>query len=638
MLPKIRLLSDAIVKRIAAGQVVFRPSCVVKELLENALDAGARHVQLIIKKSGKELIQVIDDGEGMTRLDARMAFTRHATSKITQADDLYNLSTFGFRGEALPAIAKVAHVVAITRLKGQQTATRLTLEEAEVQREDEVVAPEGTQIMVKHLFYNFPARRKFLRTDTVEYRHVLETFQRVALARPQVAFTFHQDDKEIYQLPASKLPQRIVHLFGKPYQKQLVPCQEALDNLALKGYVGTPEQARRTRGEQFFFVNRRYIKDIALERAVKRAFTGLVPQEKLSTFFPFFALFMEIPPDKIDVNVDPTKHQIKFEEEHLVYTTVQSIVKKALATHHVIPSLDFDQNVQQVDQLFTPFSPGTSSLAPSPLASPPPAYQPMAAPPAASTTPTQPSTQGFSFQPSSAAEVEEEAYVAQAPPATPTPSPATLWAPEAVQMELAMPTQQGESRSPLHKCELHQRYLIAQVKSGVLLVDHWLAQERILYERNLTHLAQKSGQGQRVLFPQTITLPPHDFTFILEHRIHLEALGFELALQEPDTVQLLGLPLSVVHQRPESLIEQLIEQYKGYAQRDMLPEEEKWARTFARRAHASQPLSLSTQEIEAIIDQLFACQESAFTPDGQRIWTIIPLAQLEQIITAHDFS
>ena len=335
----IQLLPDSVANQIAAGEVVQRPASAVKELVENAIDAGADKIQLILKDAGKSLIQVIDNGCGMSLTDARMCFERHATSKIRKADDLFAIRTMGFRGEAMASIAAIAQVELKTRRHEDELATCITIEGSEVIKQEACSANTGTSISVRNLFYNTPARRNFLKSNPVEMRHIIDEFQRIALANPNVFFTLHHDGQEVYHLPGSMLKQRIIHLFGNNYNQRLVPVEEDTSIIKLHGYVGKPEFARKTRGEQFFFVNNRFIRDNYLNHAVLTAFEELLPDES----YPLYVLFIEIDPSKIDINVHPTKTEIKYQDERSIYAIIRSAVKRSLGKYNITPTLDFDQ-------------------------------------------------------------------------------------------------------------------------------------------------------------------------------------------------------------------------------------------------------------------------------------------------------
>src|SRR5690606_20276177 len=343
----IQLLPDSIANQIAAGEVVQRPASAVKELMENSIDAGATVIKLVVKEAGKTLIQVIDNGVGMSETDARMSLERHATSKIRRAEDLFTLRTKGFRGEALASIAAVSQMEIRTRLTDQELGTCIVVEGSEVKRQEPVACDVGTSISVKNLFYNIPARRNFLKSNPVELRHIIDEFQRLALANPEITFSLLQTDELVYDLPPGKLSQRIVNLFGKGYQEQLAPCQEETDLVKVTGYVGKPDFARKTRGEQFIFVNRRFIRSNYLHHAIMNAFEGLLTENS----FPFYVLFIEINPRHIDVNVHPTKTEIKFDDERAVYAVVRSAVRQAIGSNNLTPALDFDADVNIISKL-----------------------------------------------------------------------------------------------------------------------------------------------------------------------------------------------------------------------------------------------------------------------------------------------
>ena len=347
MADRIQLLPDSIANQIAAGEVVQRPASAVKELIENSIDAGATHIKLIVKEAGKALLQVIDDGHGMSPTDARMSLERHATSKIRKAEDLFTLHTMGFRGEALASIAAVAQVEIKTRMASDELGTLLVVEGSDVKRQEPTACEKGTSISVRNLFFNIPARRNFLKSNPVELRHIIEEFQRLALANPEISFSLIQTDELVYDLPQGKLSQRIINLFGKAYQQQMAACQEETDLVKVTGYVGKPAFAKKTRGEQFLFVNRRFIRSNYLHHAVMNAFEGLLGENS----FPFYVLFMEIDPRHIDVNVHPTKTEIKFDDERAVYAVVRSAVRQAIGTHNLSPGLDFDADVNLVAKL-----------------------------------------------------------------------------------------------------------------------------------------------------------------------------------------------------------------------------------------------------------------------------------------------
>lgn len=596
----IHLLPDTLANQIAAGEVIQRPASVVKELLENAIDAGSKHIKVIIKEAGKALIQVIDDGIGMSEIDARMSLEKHATSKISTADDLFNIQTMGFRGEALPSIAAVSQLVIETRTQDEELGTCLVVEGSTVKSQEAVSTARGTKVSVKNLFFNVPARRNFLKSVPVETKHIIDEFQRAALAKPDLAFSLYQNEQETYQLPATdKLSHRIVHLFGDSYKKQLVSCQEATDLIQVQGYIGKPTYAKKTRGEQFFFVNKRFIKSAYLHHAVKRAFEELLPQDT----FPFYVLFIHIDPARIDVNVHPTKTEIKFEDEHMVYSVLVATIRQALAVHHIAPSLDFEQDIN-----FAPlrFQKSTSPDRPSSMAE-------------------RNYAQFKSFDsPKANSQDWEKLFerLNEGPKPAPAPPGEASVEPIASNQEMAA------------KMQLHARYILAPVKSGLLLVDQSAAHERILYEKYWQALENRSGAAQKLLFPHHITINPADFVLLQEHEEAFQALGFVIEPFGKDSIIVSGCPAEAAHHEPKQLIEDLLEQVKWNQAHLALSIQENLARSLAKRSCMQPEKRLNTTAMDALIDQLFACQHANYTPDGRKIWLIITLEELAGLLKA----
>jgi DNA mismatch repair protein MutL len=605
----IRLLPDTLANQIAAGEVVQRPSSVVKELLENAIDASSTAIKIIIKDAGKTLIQVIDNGTGMSETDARMSFEKHATSKIRVVEDLYNIQTMGFRGEALASIAAVAQLEMETCDKKEALGTRIIIEGAHVKTQIPIATPQGTKVSVKNLFFNVPARRNFLKSNPIETKHIIEELQRVALAQPGIAFSFYQDNLEVYQLPATKLSHRIVHLFGEAYKKQLIPCQEETDLLKIRGYIGKPEYAKRARGEQFFFVNQRFIRSSYLHHAIKNAFDALLPQN----VFPFYVLFIDIAPAHIDVNVHPTKTEIKFNDERMVYAVLTAAVKQALAIHHITPSIDFDQNIN-----FNPFA-------------------------ATSSTTT-----------SSTDKITEKNYVQFRSPGMPQQGGVKNWervfqnldkspseySPEVttsfqvssttdVPMEAALLAPAAES---VIKIQLHRRYILTQLKSGLLLIDQHAAHERILYEQYLQPLLyNQTRSSQQLLFPVHVPLNPADMVLVQAHVADMHALGFILAPFGKDSLIVTGCPAEAVNHDLKQLLEGLIEQFKWNQATFSLAAQENLARSLAKRACIQPGKKLQQEEINMLVDQLFACTHPNYAPTGRKTFVVMTLEALSTI-------
>ncbi|GAA3936520.1 DNA mismatch repair endonuclease MutL [Hymenobacter algoricola] len=637
----IQLLPEYLANQIAAGEVVQRPASVVKELLENAVDAGATQVQLIVKDAGKQLVQIVDNGTGMSPTDARMSLERHATSKIRSTEDLFRIRTLGFRGEALASIAAVAQVELRTKKRDQDTGTLLLIEGSQVTSQQPVACPDGTSIAVKNLFFNVPARRNFLKTNAVEMRHILDEFQHVALANPQITFSLYQNDLEVFNLPAGKLSQRIVALLGNGYKEQLAACEEVTPFITVKGFIGKPESAKKSRGDQFFFVNNRFIRSAYLNHAVLAAYEGLLPRDT----FPFYVLFLELDPKAIDINVHPTKTEIKFEDEKTVYAIVRAAVKQSLGIHNMAPSLDFEGDVNFAPIQPLRSSPGGNSFAddfrPDALAS---AAARAASPkgqagqhprsPAAGTAPARPTEQAKR-------DLEEfyrslgQTVVPDLPAAAPQipdfgpdqhsapPVSAILAAPE-------LPLREASSGPGSRVIQVNQQYLLVPVKSGVMLIDQVAARERILYEQYALGLERESAGSQTLLFPRTVTFTPQDFAILREVSDDLHALGFRFAEFGPNTIAVEGLPADVPNRDEKELLEGLIEQFRTHAGPVRLDRREKVARALARRvAGSSDNARLSDKEMAALVDRLFACAVPSYTPDGRRTLVLLELSQLQ---------
>jgi DNA mismatch repair protein MutL len=603
----IQLLPDAIANQIAAGEVVQRPASALKELLENAVDAGATQVQVVIKDAGKQLIQVIDNGRGMSPTDARMSFERHATSKIRSAQDLFSLRTFGFRGEAMASIAAVAQVELKTRQETSDVGTLIQIEGSEVKKQEPIAAPIGTSVAMKNLFFNVPARRNFLKSNPVEMRHIVDEFQRVALSYPDIAFSMYQQDLETYNLVPGKLSQRIVGIFGKGIQNQLVPCEEETTHLSIKGYIGKPEYAKKTRGEQFFFVNNRYIKSSYLHHAVSSAFEGLIQGDQ----HPFYVLFLDIDPATIDINVHPTKTEIKFEDERTVYAVLRSAVKQALGAHQVMPALDFSMDVNfqenwtknpntalEVDREYSYKSYNT------------PEFQ------KASVSGWERLFEGngpSAVQPLASSQEDQELLT--------FPSRAS-----AGEVALALRPEGSEGTGTTFQVE--RSYIVAQMSTGLLIVDQQLAHERILYERYAKQLQVSQGASQQCLFPAALTLNPADFVLVLDMLSELHSLGFQVEEFGKDTVLIQGVPADVQPKNEKELFEGLLEQYKNFKSELSLDKKENLAQSLAKRSSLKKGQKLDPQEMETLVGQLFACQNPNYSPSGNKTFVKLDLPSI----------
>jgi DNA mismatch repair protein MutL len=609
----IQLLPDAVANQIAAGEVVQRPASAVKELIENAIDAGADKIQLILKDAGKSLIQVIDNGCGMSLTDARMCFERHATSKIRKAEDLFAIRTMGFRGEAMASIAAIAQVELKTRRHEDELGTCILIEGSEVISQEACSANTGTSISIKNLFYNTPARRNFLKSNPVEMRHIIDEFQRVALANPQVFFTMHHDGQEVYHLPSAALKQRIVHLFGNNYNQRLVPVEEETTIINLRGFVGKPEFARKTRGEQFFFVNNRFIRDAYLNHAVLTAFQELLPDET----FPLYVLFIDIDPGKIDINVHPTKTEIKYQDEKSIYAIIRSAVKRSLGKYNITPTLDFDQE-NSIGHLITP-KPFDEIVQPSI------AFNPDFNP--------------FANEKKTEREIpflrNNNDYQAAIPRNWDTlyeisKKEETLQQEMHAEKGIPVDEQEITKSSERQFFQVHNRFIMSQIKSGFMLISQQAAHERILYERFLQQLENHSGVSQQSLFPQSVTLNSSDFELLRELLPDIRGLGFDIREFGKNTVVVEGIPADINNANEHELLEQLLEGFKNNLAILKLDKRDNLARSLARNAAIKTGVKLSLEEMNQLVDQLFACQMPNLALNGKPVITTFTLNELAE--------
>ncbi|HEY8930254.1 MAG TPA: DNA mismatch repair endonuclease MutL [Mucilaginibacter sp.] len=612
----IQLLPDSVANQIAAGEVVQRPASAVKELIENSIDAGADKIQLIIKDAGKSLIQIIDNGCGMSVTDARMCFERHATSKIRKAEDLFAIRTMGFRGEAMASIAAIAQVELKTRRHEDELGTCITIEGSEVISQEACSANTGTSISIKNLFYNTPARRNFLKSNPVEMRYIIDELQRVALAHPSIFFTLHHNGQEVYHLPATTLKQRIVHLFGNNYNERLVPVEEDTIVIKLHGFVGKPEFAKKTRGEQFFFVNNRFIKDAYLNHAVLMAFKELLPEDT----FPLYVLFIDIDPAKIDINVHPTKTEIKYQDEQTIYAIVRSAVKRSLGRYNITPSLDFDQE-NSIGHLVTP-KPLEEIVAPTIKVNP--NYNPF--------------NTGFEESSSGSGSSSSGGY-RDTYRSNPVPQNwDTLYeitkketiVQQQVYEEVTITADDQELNKPSERqlFQIQNRFILSQIKSGFMLINQQAAHERILYERFLQQLQNHSGVSQQSLFPQSVTFNSSDFELLKELLPDIRALGFDIREFGKNTVVVEGVPADLNNTSEHAILEQLLEGFKNNQSVMKLDKRDSLARSLARNAATKAGVKMSLEEMNILIDQLFACQMPNLALNGKLIISTFTLNEL----------
>ena len=613
----IRLLPDNIANQIAAGEVIQRPASAVKELMENAIDSGATHIKLIIKVAGKNLIQVIDNGCGMSETDARMSFEKHATSKIRSAEDLFNIRTMGFRGEALASIAAIAQVELKTKQVGEQLGTCVEIEGMKVNKQEPCQTPDGTSIAIRNLFYNVPARRNFLKSDSVELKNIIDEFQRVALAHPKVGFQFYNNDYEMYHLKPGNQKQRIVAIFGDSYAEKIVPVEEKSYALHVYGFVGKPEFSKKTRGEQFIFVNNRFIKSAYLNHAVSMAFEQMMPKDQ----YPFFVLFLDIDPTKIDINVHPAKHEIKFEDEKLVYTFVNLGVKHSLGAYSVSPTLDFNQESHLTqggafDQQprtwleITQHAVGQHKEAKK--FAPPSNFQPLSQ---REDNNLKNWESAFDTVGNKQLRVPHE----EVNRLVPQRETANEEQPEPEFIKEAVPPHQ-----------IQRRYIVSQIKSGFILIDQQAAHERVMFERYLKLIEKNRNESQRQLFPQSFELSAGDTQILLEILPEINNLGFDIQEFGKNSFVIHGFPADVLQGDEKRMVEELIEQYKMNSSVTRLSKRESLAKSLAYSSAIKAGKVLSVEEMKALIDELFACQNPYTAPNGRFTFISINNDELEK--------
>ncbi len=621
----IRLLPDAIANQIAAGEVIQRPASVVKELLENSVDSGAKNIQLIVKDAGRALIQVVDDGCGMSETDARMCFERHATSKITKIEDLFALHTFGFRGEAMASIAAVAQVELKTKLHTKEIGTILIAEGSKVVLQEPCSHNAGTSISVKNLFYNVPARRNFLKSNPIETKHILDEFIHVAMANPDIFFTLHHNGIEIYHLNPGNLRQRIVGIFGKSYNEKLVPIEELTDYVSVRGFIGKPELSKKTRGEQFFFVNNRFIKNNFLNHAISKAFDGLITDKN----FPFYCLFIDIEPGAIDINVHPTKQEIKFEDEKSIWLLLNAAAKHGLSQYSVMPTIDFEHESnfnQLVDERVyneQPFKVVQSKLNSdtntrgsyhSPFDKDIPATHQKDFP--------RERTGGFDGW-KKLYEIDEE-----------TAERTVTIRSKMDQLE-ALESENEISNNPFKNerfepIQLHERYILTQIRSGFILIDQHKAHQRVLYEQYLQNLSNQPAASQQTLFPKTLELSGSDAAMLQEILPELRVLGFDIEFFGGTTFVIHGMPGDLKDENENQLIERLLEDYKNSSKTDSFDKRKNIAKTLAYQTAVKSGQLLDKASMQQLIDELFACEQPNINPVGLATFTQYSFDEIER--------
>ncbi|WP_411768092.1 DNA mismatch repair endonuclease MutL [Winogradskyella sp. A3E31] len=612
----IQLLPDHVANQIAAGEVVQRPASVVKELLENAIDADANEVKLIIKDAGKTLVQVIDDGKGMSTTDARLSFERHATSKIKSAEDLFQLNTKGFRGEALASIAAIAHVELKTKEADSELGTAIIIEGSAVKSQEVAVTPKGTSVAVKNLFFNIPARRNFLKSDTVELRHITDEFHRVALAHPNIAFAMYHNGSELFNLPESNYRQRVVNIFGSKTNEKLVPVNEETEVLKVTGFVGKPEYSKKTKSEQFFFVNHRFIKSPYLNHAINAAFDGLLKDG----YHPSYFLNLEVDPKTIDINIHPTKTEIKFDDEHTLYAILRASVKHSLGQFNIAPVLDFESHSSlntpynykdksgkmptiEVDRSFNPFKDDVEGQ-----------HTPQKSQPAFSKAPT-------AHWESLYVGLESKETIDQ------SDFDEMTFESHAVDKQIFTSNDVASEKTTF---QLRQKYIVTTIKSGMLVIDQNRAHQRILYEDLLKHLTIKEATTQQLLFPLHLHFSKSDIKIINQIKDDLESTGFLFSEIKDESVVITGVPVGVPESEVSIVLEQLISDVEHGVPDQNFSASDLMAKSMAKSLAIKTGQSLNAEEQEHLLNSLFACKEPSVTPSNKSTFITLEVGAIEK--------
>jgi len=612
----IKQLPDHVANQIAAGEVVQRPASVVKELLENAIDAGATRIDLIFKEAGKNLIQVTDNGRGMSPADALMAFERHATSKIDKAEDLFNLHTKGFRGEALASIAAISHVEVKTRSDEHELGTKVRAKGGTLSDPGPEVAPKGTTISVKNLFYNIPARRNFLKSNAVETRHIIDEFHRVALAHPKLAFTATHNDNLLFNLPASNARQRIVNIFGKKTNEKLVPVSEETDIVKVSGFVLKPEYSKKSRGEQFFFVNDRFIRSSYLHHALVAGYEGLLHEGA----YPGYFLFLEVDPTTIDINIHPTKTEVKFENEQAIYAMLRSVVKHALGQFSIVPSLDFEKDSSletsyndihripanpkiEVDRTFNPFSPSDRKN-----------YGGLAARSGGDSSSWEALYVGVKETSDQLDNQESFSEISI----------------ESEEVDGRLFHDEAGDKSNKLFFQVQNKYIISPLKGGVVVVNQNLAHRRILYEELLNNLSGQHARSQQLLFPIDLQFPKSDITLLEDLSEQLRVTGFGVTFETGDAVRISGIPQGIDQAILPELFAGLVADVREEIPEAGINLNEFLARKLAKSMAIRNGRALSVSEQENLLDRLFACKQPGVSPENKTILIRMEASDLDK--------
>lgn len=630
----IHLLSDSVANQIKAGEVVQRPSSVVKELVENSIDAGAQSISIVLKDSGKTLIQVIDDGCGMSETDARMAFEPHATSKIKSTKDLFSIDTMGFRGEALGSISSIAEVELKTKQENKELGTQIIIRGGELIKQESISSSTGCNFQVKNLFYNVPARRKFLKADSTELRNIIADVQRIALTYPEIKFKLINNNTEIYNLPSSNLRQRIINIFGKQLNSKIVNIESETSIAKIHGFTGDPQKAKRNYGEQFFFVNGRFMKHPYFHKSIMLAYDKLLPKDCVPSYFIYF----EVDPKIIDINIHPTKTEIKFQDEQAIFQILNATIREALGKFNIIPSIDFDE-----DNSISIPSLGSNSDMTMPKVSYNPNYNPFANSEPKTYNPfksdneyrdtIEPDSDNFEI-PAEAkvfksklsqtvSKEQENANNESSPIAEPF---------KKRQSKMSAFNTQNHSSKSKHIIQIKDRYIITQVKSGLMMIDQKRAHEKILFEKITKSLENHKGASQQSLFPETLELSAGDYNLVESIMEELTTIGFDIRPFGNNTFVIYGSPAELDNSSSQQILERLIQYYKETSGDVKTIIKEDLALSLAKASSINYNKSLNSTEIDNLIDNLFACSSPNYTADGKKILSILGMDDIKNLL------
>jgi DNA mismatch repair protein MutL len=609
----IQLLPDSVANQIAAGEVIQRPASVVKELVENSVDAGSTSIKVYVKDGGRNLIQVIDNGYGMSDTDARLAFERHSTSKIKDADDLFEIRTMGFRGEALASIAAVANVTLKTRQSDNDIGTLIEISGSNFVNQKQQACPCGANIIVKNLFFNVPARRKFLKSNSTELKHIINEFQKIAIAYPDIELFLSHNDSEIYNLPKSNIKQRIIHIYGKSINQNLTTINTNTSLVKLKGFIGKPEYAKKTFGEQFFFINNRFMRHPYFHRAVMNAYEKILQPDSIPSYF----IFMEADPKTIDINIHPTKTEIKFEDEQAIFQIIKAAVKEALGKFSITPPIDFNaEGVIEIPPLKKDREIKTPEIPVNPEYNP---FEPVKDPK------SYPKQKNYISEKESQLRRNWDKLYAGFTSGKDHPDSFK---------EDDIPEQKTLESSTLISInnifQLKGKYILTSVKSGLMIIDQKRAHERILFEKYIRSLANNAPMTQKTLYPETVEMDAADHSVIMEILEDICAIGFDISDFGNNTIIINGCPSDIHNPNPKELIEILIEHYKSTQGDVKVNAKENIARSLAIASAINYGTPLTTEEMQVLVDQLFACEEPNYSPSGKKTMTIINMEEFEK--------